>query len=68
MDSVHKVRMAFGNGLRHDVWKEFEARFKIPSIIEFYAATEGNAGFINLSNKVGSVGRCSPIMVSRSEE
>ena len=41
MDNVHRVRMAVGNGLRPDVWKEFEERFQIPSIVEFYAATEG---------------------------
>ena len=55
--------MAVGNGLRPDVWKEFKERFQIPSIVEFYAATEGNAGFINLQNKFGSVGRCSPFLV-----
>ena len=38
-------------------------RFNIPVIGEFYAATEGNSGFINLVNKQGSVGRASPIMV-----
>ena len=63
MDNVHRVRMAVGNGLRPDVWKEFEERFQIPSIVEFYAATEGNSGFINLHNKFGSVGRCSPFLV-----
>ena len=63
MDNVHRVRMAVGNRLRPDVWKEFEERFQIPSIVEFYAATEGNSGFINLHNKFGSVGRCSPFLV-----
>ncbi|ELU08551.1 hypothetical protein CAPTEDRAFT_63948, partial [Capitella teleta] len=61
-DSQHIVRAAMGNGLRLDVWKEFQRRFKIPRICEFYAATEGNAGFINVHNKMGSVGRMSPAM------
>ena len=66
LDMKHRVRLAFGNGLRRDVWEEFEERFKIPSIVEFYAATEGSAGFINIANKTGAVGRCSPLLVSLS--
>ena len=58
------MRVAFGNGLRRDVWEQFKRRFQVPIIGEFYAATEGNAGFINHFNKVGSVGRASPLMVS----
>jgi hypothetical protein len=65
-DANHNVRAAIGNGLRLDVWKEFEKRFKIPMISEFYAATEGNAGFISVHNKIGSVGRMSPLMVRSS--
>lgn len=61
-DGSHSVRVAFGNGLRPDVWTEFKERFKIPFVGEFYAATEGNAGFINHYNKMGSVGRSSPFM------
>jgi fatty-acyl-CoA synthase len=38
----HRLRMVCGNGLRPDVWTEFQARFAIPRILEFYAATEGN--------------------------
>ena len=62
-DTNHKVRVAFGNGLRRDVWQEFKARFQVPIIGEFYAATEGNAGFINHFNKTGCVGRASPLLV-----
>ncbi|KAJ8304839.1 hypothetical protein KUTeg_018422 [Tegillarca granosa] len=61
-DKVHKVRVAFGNGLRKDVWKEFQSRFNVPQIAEFYAATEMPLGFINVSNKFGSVGRSSPLL------
>ena len=63
-DSNHKVRLAIGNGLRSDIWTEFKNRFNVERIFEFYAATEGNAGFLNIANKDGSIGRCSPLLVS----
>ncbi|XP_005989690.1 long-chain fatty acid transport protein 2 [Latimeria chalumnae] len=56
-DRDHKVRIAVGNGLRADVWKEFLNRFGKIRICEFYAATEGNIAFINYSGKIGAVGR-----------
>ncbi|XP_066271893.1 long-chain fatty acid transport protein 2-like [Branchiostoma lanceolatum] len=59
-DKDHKVRLAFGNGLRPDIWKQFQERFGIPRIGEFYAMTEGNVGLTNLHNKVGAVGVASP--------
>ncbi len=31
-------------------------RFNIPTIREFYGATEGNCSIINVSNKVGCIG------------
>ncbi|CAK8689536.1 unnamed protein product [Clavelina lepadiformis] len=62
-DRNHKVRVVLGNGLRKDVWKTFLDRFG-PHIhvCEYYGATEGNAGFINLNNKFGCVGTLSPLM------
>ncbi|NWU39465.1 S27A2 synthetase, partial [Hylia prasina] len=56
-DREHGVRMALGNGMRAEVWKEFLRRFGPMAIWEFYGATEGNAGFINYTGKVGAVGR-----------
>lgn len=39
-DHFHStVRLAIGNGLRPDIWEEFQKRFNIPRIGEFYAAT-----------------------------
>ncbi|KIW07112.1 hypothetical protein, variant [Verruconis gallopava] len=58
-DRNHKVRTAFGNGLRPDVWPVFKERFGIETIVEFYAATEGPAALWNKSkNKYteGAVG------------
>ncbi|XP_024423750.2 long-chain fatty acid transport protein 2 [Desmodus rotundus] len=56
-DRDHKVRMAIGNGLRGDVWREFIKRFGDIHIFEFYASTEGNVGFANYTRKIGAVGR-----------
>ncbi|XP_030921304.1 very long-chain acyl-CoA synthetase-like [Geospiza fortis] len=56
-DRDHGVRMALGNGMRAEVWKEFLRRFGPVVVWEFYGATEGNAGFINYTGKVGAVGR-----------
>ncbi len=53
----HSIRVCVGNGLSGEVWESFQKRFRIPEIVEFYAATEGNVGIINLDNKVGSIGR-----------
>jgi fatty-acyl-CoA synthase len=56
-ENKHKLRIISGNGLRPDIWEEFKERFQIPKILEWYAATEGNAVFLNFDGKVGAVGR-----------
>lgn len=61
-DKHHCVTHALGNGLRKDVWAEFQKRFAVPNIVEFYAATELPVGFINLCNKFGACGRSSPFL------
>ncbi|XP_032094069.1 very long-chain acyl-CoA synthetase-like isoform X2 [Thamnophis elegans] len=58
-DRDHSVRLALGNGMRKEVWKEFLCRFGCLKIYEFYGATEGNLGFINYIGKVGAIGRIS---------
>lgn len=60
-DTNHRIRVALGNGLRKDVWTLFQNKFKIERILEFYSATELPAGFINIENAVGAVGRISPL-------
>jgi fatty-acyl-CoA synthase len=61
----HRLRMACGNGLRGDIWESFQARFAIPRILEFYAATEGNFSLYNVEGKVGAIGRIPPLLAHR---
>ena len=64
LDKDNKVRAAFGNGLRPDVWDRFRDRFGIEAIAEFYSATEGPGAMWNLSrNKYysGAIGRGGPL-------
>lgn len=59
-DRAHKVRFAYGNGMRMDVWQPFKDRFNIGTIVEFYGATEGTAAcFVHSRNDYlrGSIGR-----------
>lgn len=55
-DSEHKVRLAVGNGLRPEIWAEFQQRFNVPHIGEFYGSTEGNAGLFNLCKDASAQG------------
>jgi fatty-acyl-CoA synthase len=56
-ERAHRLRLVCGNGLRPDVWPRFKARFAIPQILEFYAATEGNVNLFNFDGRPGAVGR-----------
>ena len=56
-ETRHKIRMAFGNGLRPDIWPEMKRRFRIPEILEFYGATEGNVSMFNFDGHEGAIGR-----------
>jgi fatty-acyl-CoA synthase len=57
LERKHKLRVVMGNGLRPEIWPAFKARFRIPKIIEFYGATEGNVALVNMDGRVGAVGR-----------
>jgi fatty-acyl-CoA synthase len=61
----HRIRMCCGNGLRPDVWKGFKERFRIPHILEFYAATEGNVSLVNVEGRPGAIGRIPPFLAHR---
>jgi fatty-acyl-CoA synthase len=64
-ESKHRLRLACGNGLRGDIWEAFQARFAIPQILEFYAATEGNFSLYNVEGKPGAIGRIPPLLAHR---
>jgi fatty-acyl-CoA synthase len=56
VDRAHRVRMAVGNGLRPEIWDEFQSRFGIDRIVEFYSASESNIGFANIFGLRNTVG------------
>jgi fatty-acyl-CoA synthase len=64
-ERAHHLRLAFGNGLRADVWEAFQERFNIPHIVEFYAATEGTFSLINVEGQPGAIGRVPPFLKHR---
>jgi fatty-acyl-CoA synthase len=64
-ETKHRLRLAVGNGLRGDIWESFAARFAIPQILEFYAATEGNFSLFNVEAKPGAIGRIPPLLAHR---
>jgi fatty-acyl-CoA synthase len=64
-ETEHRIRLCCGNGLRPDVWDEFKRRFRIPQILEFYAATEGNVSLYNCEGKPGAIGRVPSFLAHR---
>ena len=64
-DTAHGLRLACGNGLRATVWEGFQARFRIPQILEYYAATEGTFSLYNCEGRTGSIGRIPPFLSHR---
>jgi fatty-acyl-CoA synthase len=65
LETEHRIRLCCGNGLRPDVWDEFKRRFRIPQILEFYAATEGNFSLYNCDGKPGAIGRVPSFLAHR---
>ena len=61
----HRLRLACGNGLQGDVWNDFQPRFGIPQILEFYAATEGIVSLYNCEGKPGAIGRIPAFLAHR---
>jgi len=55
-ETDHRIRLACGNGLAPEVWDGFQDRFRIPRILEFYAATEGGVSLFNVQGKRGAIG------------
>jgi fatty-acyl-CoA synthase len=65
LERSHRIRLCVGNGLRPELWREFQRRFGIPQVVEFYGATEANVALVNLENRTGSVGK--PLPGQRAE-
>jgi fatty-acyl-CoA synthase len=65
LETQHDLRLACGNGLRPEVWQAFQARFRIPQILEYYASTEGNFSLYNCEGEPGSIGRIPPFLAHR---
>jgi fatty-acyl-CoA synthase len=65
LEKHHNIRACCGNGLRADVWSGFKTRFRIPQILEFYAATEGNVSIYNVEGKQGAIGRIPSFLAHR---
>ncbi|CCF52794.1 hypothetical protein NDA11_002849 [Ustilago hordei] len=60
LDKKHNVRMAYGNGMRPDVWEKFRERYGVRVISEFFASSEGNGALLNYNAGpfgAGAVGR-----------
>jgi fatty-acyl-CoA synthase len=64
-ENRHRLRLVCGNGLRGDIWQDFQDRFAIPRILEFYAATEGNFSLFNVEGEPGAIGRIPPLLAHR---
>jgi fatty-acyl-CoA synthase len=64
-EAEHSLRIACGNGLRPEVWTTFQARFKIPRILEYYASTEGNFSLYNCEGRPGAIGRIPSFLAHR---
>jgi fatty-acyl-CoA synthase len=64
-EADHSLRIACGNGLRPEVWTRFQARFKIPRILEYYASTEGNFSLYNCEGQPGAIGRIPAFLAHR---
>lgn len=60
-DKQHKIRLMFGNGLRPTIWEDFQKRFSIPKICEFYGSTEGNANISETGEFIGKIVKNDPV-------
>jgi len=63
----HRLRLCCGNGLSAPVWQEFQQRFNIANILEFYAATEGTFSLYNVDGVPGSIGRVPSFLPQNSQ-
>lgn len=68
-DRAHRVRLVAGNGLRPEIWDQFVERFGIERVVELYAASESNIGFVNIFGQSKTAGFCPlPYAVVKADE
>ena len=65
-ETRHVLRLCCGNGLRADVWEQFQTRFRIPQILEYYAATEGSFSLYNCEGRRGAIGKIPAFLAQRA--
>jgi fatty-acyl-CoA synthase len=65
LERQHSLRLCCGNGLRADVWQEFQSRFRVPEILEYYAATEASFSLYNCEGRPGAIGKIPPFLSHR---
>ncbi len=65
-ETRHVLRLCCGNGLRADVWEQFQSRFRIPQILEYYAATEGSFSLYNCEGRAGAIGKIPAFLAQRA--
>jgi len=54
-DKDHNVKLAYGNGLRPEIWEQFRQRFGVEILSEFFASSEGNGSLFNYNaNSLGA--------------
>ncbi|GAO16042.1 uncharacterized protein UV8b_02311 [Ustilaginoidea virens] len=46
-DKKHQIRLVWGNGLSPELWSNFQERFGVSEIGEFYSSTEGVVFLVN---------------------
>ncbi|MHA1729412.1 MAG: AMP-binding protein [Promethearchaeota archaeon] len=51
------LKKMFGLGLRKDIWKQFQSRFHVEHIWEFYGGTDFGVPLFNIDEVPGMVGR-----------
>lgn len=57
-DHNNRLRVIIGNGMRPEIWDEFQRRFGVAHICEFYGASENNLAFVNAFNLKRTAGFC----------
>ena len=53
----HTLKKILGLGLRKEIWEQFQSRFKVDHIYEFYGSTEGSRPLFNADEVPGMIGR-----------